>query len=77
MAEDNFAMGYALGQDSNGGNCNNGLHVGADYLNLNNGAGNANWNIGASNFLSYVGAFNQMQPIFHATRRKSFRYRVG
>lgn len=24
MAEDNFAMGYALGQDSNGGNCNNG-----------------------------------------------------
>lgn len=60
-----------------GGNCNNGLHVGADYLNLNNGAGNANWNIGASNFLSYVGAFNQMQPIFHATRRKSFRYRVG
>lgn len=60
-----------------GGNCNNGAHVGADYLNLNNGAGNANWNIGASNFLSYVGAFHQMQPIFHATRRKSFRYRVG
>lgn len=25
MAEDNFAMGYALGQDSNGGNCNNGM----------------------------------------------------
>ena len=31
-----------------GGNCNNGAHVGADYLNLNNDAGNANWNIGAS-----------------------------
>lgn len=26
---------------------------GADYLNLNNSAGNANWNIGASNFFSY------------------------
>lgn len=29
MAEDNFAMGYALGQDSNGGNCNNGGGYGA------------------------------------------------
>ena len=32
-----------------GGNCNNGENCGADYLNLNNSAGNANWNIGASN----------------------------
>lgn len=60
-----------------GGYCNNGANCGADYVNLNNSASNANWNIGASNFLSYVGAFNQMQPIFHATWRKSFRYRVG
>lgn len=29
MAEDNFAMGYALGQDSNGNNCNNGGGYGA------------------------------------------------
>ena len=36
-----------------GGNCNNGENCGADYLNLNNSAGNANWNIGASNFFSY------------------------
>ena len=36
-----------------GGNCNNGENCGADYLNLNNAAGNANWNIGASNFFSY------------------------
>ena len=36
-----------------GGNCNNGDYCGADYLNLNNSAGNANWNIGASNFFSY------------------------
>ena len=28
-----------------GGNCNNGENCGADYLNLNNSAGNANWNI--------------------------------
>ena len=28
-------------------------NCGADYLNLNNSAGNANWNIGASNFFSY------------------------
>ena len=28
MAEDNFAMGYALGQDSNGNNCNDGFGFG-------------------------------------------------
>lgn len=28
MAEDNFAMGYALGQDSNNGNCNDGFGFG-------------------------------------------------
>ena len=33
MAEDNFAMGYALGQDSNGGNCNNGNGMwGGDWI---------------------------------------------
>ena len=31
-----------------GGNCNNGLHVGPSYLNLNNAVSNANWNIGPS-----------------------------
>lgn len=30
-----------------GGNCNNGLHCGSSYLNLNNSPANANWNIGA------------------------------
>ena len=29
-----------------GGNCNNGENCGADYLNLNNSAGNANWKDG-------------------------------
>ena len=29
MAEDNFAMGYALGQDSNGNNCNDGFGFGS------------------------------------------------
>ena len=34
-----------------GGNCNNGDYCGADYLNLNNSAGDAYWTIGASVFL--------------------------
>lgn len=35
-----------------GGNSNNGLHVGASAVNLNNLVSNANWNIGAASFLS-------------------------
>nr|DAJ11654.1 MAG TPA: hypothetical protein [Caudoviricetes sp.] len=35
-----------------GGNCNNGLHVGASCVNLNNLVSNSNWNIGAASFLS-------------------------
>ncbi len=31
-----------------GGNCNNGFHDGALYLNVNNAVSNANWNIGAA-----------------------------
>ena len=31
-----------------GGNCNNGLLVGASCLNLNNLVSNSNWNIGAA-----------------------------
>lgn len=31
-----------------GGNSNNGLHVGALALNLNNALSNANWNIGSA-----------------------------
>lgn len=34
-----------------GGSCSHGLRVGADCLNLNNGAGSAGWNVGASVFL--------------------------
>ena len=35
-----------------GGNSNNGLKVGALYVNLNNDASNSRWNIGAA--LSYL-----------------------
>ena len=34
-----------------GGSCYNGDYCGADYLALNNSAGNAYWNVGASVFL--------------------------
>lgn len=41
---------YALGpfRALVGGNSNNGLHVGALALNLNNALSNANWNIGSA-----------------------------
>lgn len=43
-------MVYALGpfRALVGGNSNNGLHVGALALNLNNALSNANWNIGSA-----------------------------
>ena len=43
-------LGYALGpfRALVGGNCNNGLHVGALALNVNNALSNANWNIGSA-----------------------------
>ena len=44
MDKKGFAARFAY----RGGNCNNSLHVGTFYCNLNNTPSNANWNIGTA-----------------------------
>ena len=56
---------YALGpfRALVGGNCNNGLHVGALALNVNNALSNANWNIGAA-FILFIRSINLKPFLF-------------
>lgn len=53
-----------------GGNCNNGLLVGASCVNLNNLVSNSNWNIGAASFLLNNGSLTKHTILLHLRHLK-------